>query len=194
MTTTRARAGTRRVTGAVVGAVALGLLLGACATTTDVEPLAAGAPTGGPAPAPVTAAEEEDPLAGSDLSRVGPEQAAEIEDRVVTAEEYAAAFERYRGCMADAGHELGSVLHHDLVYRFVVSDAAVQDGTDDACYETEFHHVDGLWQIREEVYALSGQPEWEQECLRVRGVVPGATPEERHRQLRALGLDWGDCP
>ena len=49
--------------------------------------------------------------------------------------------------MADAGHELGSVLHHDLVYRFVVSDAAVQDGTDDACYETEFHHVDGIEQV-----------------------------------------------
>jgi len=178
-----------------VGAVALGLLLGACATTTDVEPLAAGAPTAAPTGLPVTAAqEEEDPLAGFDLSRVGPEQAAEVEDRVVTAEEYAAAFERFRACSADAGHPLGSVLHHDLVYRYVVSDAAVQDGTDGACYETEFQHVDGLWQSREEVYALSGQPEWEEECLRVRGVVPGATPEERNRQLRALGLDWGDCP
>jgi len=185
MTTTRARAAARRATGVGAGAVAMGLLLGACGTTTGVQPVAAGAAVGGAA--------AEDPLVGADLSRVGPEQAAEIEDRVATEEEYAAAFERYRGCMAAAGHELGSVLHHDLVYRFVVADAAVQDGTDDACYEAEFHHVDTLWQTREEVYALSGQPEWEQECLRSRGVAPAATSEERTRQLRALGLDWGDC-
>ncbi len=104
----------------------------------------------GPAAPTSPAPDLEDPLGDLDLSVASPAQAAEIADRVVTMEDYRAAYGRYRACMGAGGYEL-EVMPPVLasgVHGFAVPDEAVQSGVDGACYDREFRFTDLLWQTR----------------------------------------------
>ena len=80
------------------------------------------------------------------------QQQLEISDGVVTRAEYVAAYNRYIGCMAAGGYDVGGITQSDdaVLLSYVVPDAAVNDGTDEFCYETEFKQVDIGWQISQE--------------------------------------------
>lgn len=96
---------------------------------------------------PSRAAPSGDELAGVDTSDASAEQAAEIDDRDVTLEEYEAAFDRFSECMAAAGFELGNGHFYDDRYHYSVPSDAVDDGADQECYRAEFFYVDMLWQV-----------------------------------------------
>lgn len=89
-----------------------------------------------------------DELADVDTSDASAEQAAEIDDRDVTLEEYEAAFGRFRECLAAAGFELGAGYFHEDRYHYTVPSEAVEDGADEECYRSELYYVDMLWQLR----------------------------------------------
>lgn len=89
-----------------------------------------------------------DELADVDTSDASAEQAAEIDDRDVTLEEYEAAFGRFRECLAAAGFELGAGYFHEDRYHYSVPSEAVEDGADEECYRSELYYVDMLWQVR----------------------------------------------
>jgi hypothetical protein len=75
------------------------------------------------------------------------QQLAEIEDGVVTRDEYVAAFNRFIGCMGAAGYDLSTAPQTATVFTYAVPDAAVTDGTDERCYLTQFKQVDMIWQV-----------------------------------------------
>jgi uncharacterized lipoprotein len=85
-----------------------------------------------------------DPLAGVDTSEASAEQAGEIDDRVVTLDEYHAAFERFRACMDAAGFEIGNGHFYDGSYHYTVPSEAVDAGADEECYRAELYLVDLL--------------------------------------------------
>src|SRR5690349_14068068 len=107
------------------------MLLGGCSSAAPPARFAGGKP---------------DPLRGADLSGVSAAQAGEIGDRAATADEYEAAFQRYRKCLDAAGHALRDVEFRNRVYEFSVPNEAVEDGTDQTCYRAEFQYTDVLWQ------------------------------------------------
>ncbi|CAN5258069.1 hypothetical protein BH11ACT5_BH11ACT5_27800 [soil metagenome] len=80
------------------------------------------------------------------------QQQLEISDGVVTRAEYVAAYNRFIGCMAAGGYDVGGFTQSDDagLLSYVVPSAAVTDGTDEFCYETEFKQVDIGWQISQE--------------------------------------------
>ncbi|WP_146237553.1 hypothetical protein [Georgenia satyanarayanai] len=90
-----------------------------------------------------------------DLSEASSEQAAALDDREVTLDEYQAAFTRYQECLSGAGHELGSVIFDGQEYSYVVSTDAVESGADDECYRTEFSYVDMYWQTSDRLQDAS---------------------------------------
>jgi hypothetical protein len=65
-----------------------------------------------------------DPLKGADLSGASAAQAGEISDRAATADEYQAAFQRYRTCLKAAGYELKDLEFKNHVYEFGVPNEA----------------------------------------------------------------------
>ena len=152
----------------------------------------------GPA-APASPAPEPslDPLDGADLSVVSPAQAAEIADRVVTEQDYRAAYGRYRACMGAAGYEL-EVMPPVLasgVHSFAVPDEAVQSGVDEACYMGEFRFTDMLWQtspaVQDSPAAVqerAEQTEQFRDCLRERGIEPRESAQEVEQQVREADL------
>lgn len=73
-------------------------------------------------------------------------QQAELADGTVTLEEYRAAFDRYRACLQDAGHDVSSLTDMGDHYRWVLMDDVVSSGADEACYPAEFAEVDMRWQ------------------------------------------------
>lgn len=77
------------------------------------------------------------------------QQRAELSDGVVTRPEYAAAFNRYLGCLAALGHDAGGFEQREDYDRFLFGPpgAAVDDGSDEICYTREFKDVDTLWQM-----------------------------------------------
>jgi hypothetical protein len=72
-----------------------------------------------------------------------------IADGVVTRTEYLAGFNRYAGCMAAAGYAIGDVDQTAPVIQYPTSNAAVQSGADNRCYQTQFRAVDELWQTED---------------------------------------------
>jgi hypothetical protein len=136
----------------------------------------------------------EDPLTGVDLSAVSEAQAAEISDRVATADEYQAAFQRYRECLSAAGFELRDMEYTGLVYQYGVPDEAVQDGADDECYESEFRYTDILWQGTDAVQNSSETAQFVRECLQDQGIEPADTMKEMDAQLREAGIEITTCP
>lgn len=80
------------------------------------------------------------------------QQKQEMSDGVVTRAEYAAAFNRFLGCMAAGGHDIGGTQQRDdsVLFSYAIPEAAHSDGTDDTCYAREFREVDSTWQISQE--------------------------------------------
>jgi hypothetical protein len=78
------------------------------------------------------------------------EQAAALADGVVDEQEYLAGLNRYIDCVAQAGFTIDVLDTGEPVARYVVPDAAVQDGADERCYAAEFRELDIEWQISQE--------------------------------------------
>lgn len=138
----------------------------------------------------------DDPLADMDVSDASAAQVAEISDGEATADEYAAAFQRFRECVSAAGFELTDVTYASPVYEYAVPDAAVQDGVDMECYRAEFYYVDVLWQGSDVVQDARNADEpvpLLQNCLRERGIEPGDTAGEVDEQLREAGIEVAEC-
>lgn len=133
------------------------------------------------------------PAVESQAPGASPEQAAEIDDGVVTADEYETAFQRFRNCMSGAGFELADVEFNGLLYDYSVPDAAVVDGVDVECYDSEFRYVDMIWQGSDEVQNSSETAELLRECLQSRGIEPATTLEEMDEQMRDAGIDPAEC-
>jgi hypothetical protein len=76
------------------------------------------------------------------------QQQAELRDGVVTRQEYVAAFNRFLGCMAAGGHDVGGIEQRDqdVTFPMGIPDAANNDGTYETCYVREYREVDGQWQ------------------------------------------------
>lgn len=134
------------------------------------------------------------PLTGVDVSNGSPAQAEEISDREATADEYQAAFQRFRECMSAAGFELEDVEFANFVYEFGIPNAAVEDGTDAECYQAEFQYVDMLWQSTEEVQNSSDAAQFLRECLQEHDIEPAGTLREMSDQLREAGIEPSECP
>lgn len=139
-----------------------------------------------------------DTLTGLDLSVASPAQAAEIADRVASPAEYRAAYGRYRACMLAGGYELEAmppVLAVGGRHTFAVPDEAVQSGVDGECYDREYKFVDILWQTALPVDPDEARTTDERfrECLRERGIEPREAPADVDKQVRAAGIDIGDC-
>lgn len=139
------------------------------------------------------AAPTTDPLAGVKAAEVSAAQAAEIEDGVATADEYQAAFQRYRDCLSAAGFELAKVEFTNLVYTFGVPNAAVEDGADAKCYSSEFKYSDILWQTSDGVQDSSETARVVRECLHEQGIDPAGTLDEMNEQLREAGIELPEC-
>ncbi|WP_418605296.1 hypothetical protein [Georgenia sp. SUBG003] len=158
--------------------IVLAVLLGGCSSSAPSEP-----PAGGKA----------DALTDVDVSDASAEQAAEISDRMATADEYRAAFQRYRECLSAAGFELTDLDPTGSVYEYAVPDAAVEDGADAECYDAEFRYVDMLWQTAEDVQNSSDTAQLHRECLQERGIEPADTLEQMSEQLREAGIELPEC-
>ena len=139
---------------------------------------------------------ESDPLAGADLTGISEAQAAEIEDRVATEEENRAAYERYRQCLSAAGFEISKdpMLKPDGTFmNGGLSDAAVQSGVDQECYEREWYMTDMLFQSRPEFQNHPSRTQWMRDCLEERGIEPDETAAELFEQIRQAGISVVEC-
>lgn len=158
--------------------VAVVLLLAGCSSSASSEQSADGA---------------DGPLTGVDVSEASEAQAAEISDRVATADEYQAGFQRYRECLSAAGFELTGVEFTNSVYEFGVPNAAVEDGADEVCYVSEFRYTDMLWQNTDAVQNSSDTAQLLRECLQERGIEPRDSLEELEEQLSGAGIELPEC-
>lgn len=120
------------------------------------------------------------------------QQLAEIEDGVITRDEYVAAFNRYSGCMGAAGVDVRAADPDAVIFHYSIPDAAVSSGTDELCYNTQFMQVDMGWQIQNS--ASSDTARVLGACLAAAGIAPASTTEEMLAQLEAAGIDPGSCP
>ncbi|QGH69175.1 hypothetical protein [Pseudactinotalea sp. HY158] len=120
-------------------------------------------------------------------------QAEEISDRVATAEEYQAAFTRYRECLRASGFELEDVRFENHEYHFGVPNAAVSDGADYECYQAEYRYVDILWQNSDLVQEARDPSPAFRECLQERGIEPAENMNEILEQLREAGIEPPEC-
>ena len=84
-------------------------------------------------------------------------QRAEIRDRVVTSDEYHAAFDRYRECLADAGYKVVIAPDFNGILQYSIPTEAIEAGVDDPCYAREFDKVDLMWQLAHEDTSYSAQ-------------------------------------
>ncbi|MPV49914.1 hypothetical protein GCG21_07830 [Pseudactinotalea sp. HY160] len=132
-------------------------------------------------------------LKDADTSNVSAAQAEEISDRVATADEYHAAFARYRECLSAAGFELENVQFNHPVYEARVPNAAVEDGADSECYQAEFRYVDILWQNSDLVQEARDPSPAFRECLQERGIEPAENMNEILEQLREAGIEPPEC-
>ena len=132
-------------------------------------------------------------LTGLDVSDASEAQAAEISDRMATADEYQAAFQRYRECLSAAGFELRDVDLTGPVYEAGVPSAAVENGADEECYVSEFRYTDMLWQTSDAVQNNSESAQFLRECLREHGIEPADTLEEMDEQRREAGIEVPEC-
>lgn len=145
------------------------------------------------APSEPSAKSTDDPLRGVDVSHASAAQAAEIRDRVATADEYQAAFQRFRECLSAAGFELTDVEFTNSEYEFGVPNTAVEDGAHGPCYVSEFRYTDWLWQSSHAVHKNSETARLLRECLQERGIEPRDTLEEMDGQLREAGIEVPEC-
>ena len=74
------------------------------------------------------------------------EQSATMADGTVTEAEYQEGFERYQQCMADAGYPVDVADAAGPLISYSTSGAAVDSGSEGACYAAEFRSIDIAWQ------------------------------------------------
>jgi hypothetical protein len=74
------------------------------------------------------------------------EQSAAIANGTVTEAEYREGFSRYQQCMADAGYSVGVADSAGPLISYSNSSAAVDSGSERACYVAEFESIEIAWQ------------------------------------------------
>ena len=126
------------------------------------------------------------------------EQAAALEDGVVTREEYEAGFLRFEACMEKIGIDLiGGFVSADLItYSYMPQGTAEEEN----CYYAEYDQLDGAWQLENGDH--EGGLAFLRGCLEQYGIRPEIDPAAKpSRQLEALerqvadaGLDLATCP
>jgi hypothetical protein len=75
------------------------------------------------------------------------QQSAAIADGTVTEAEYREGFARYQQCMTDAGYPVDVSTSAGPLIRYTNSSAAVDSGSERACYASEFMSIDIAWQL-----------------------------------------------
>lgn len=118
-------------------------------------------------------------------------QNAAMEDGIVTRDEYVVAYQRFSACMSEAGFPLVFVDLNKTVIEYSTTQEAETDGASARCYGREFLEVDQAWQIANEDTSETARVLGE--CLRARGIAPGATLAEKEVQLEAAGIRLQDC-
>lgn len=118
-------------------------------------------------------------------------QAEAVSDKVVDADEYQAGFKRYSSCLADAGYEVVVKGEVNFSVDYAVPDAAVQSGSDQACYEGEFQLIDMMWQLAHQDTSQSTQKL--RDCLTEHGITPEETTDQIVEQLTEAGIGPEDC-
>ena len=111
------------------------------------------------------------------------EQAAALEDGVVTREEYEAGFRRFEACMTELGIELLDVdMNAPVLSASYLTQGTVEE---ENCFYAEFGQIDTSWQIENndhsvDVAALAS-------CLEANGVKPAHDVGEKTiRQFETL--------
>ncbi|WP_146073384.1 hypothetical protein [Cryobacterium sp. N22] len=74
------------------------------------------------------------------------EQSAAMADGTVIEAEYREGFARYQRCMTDAGYPVGVADSPGPLISYSNSGAAVDSGSEGACYAAEFELIDMAWQ------------------------------------------------
>lgn len=81
------------------------------------------------------------------LATPSAQQQLELSDGKITLDEYVEAFNRFEGCMAEAGHPMGVVPLTDGLFHYGLPEAA-EAASDTQCYPREFEDVDIAWQTQ----------------------------------------------
>jgi hypothetical protein len=85
-------------------------------------------------------------------------QQAEMADDTVTRDEYLAAFNRYVGCVGEAGYWIDGGNPSAVILSFSIPTAAIDSGADERCYVSEFQQVDTKWQLQNQDASESTLP------------------------------------
>ena len=118
-------------------------------------------------------------------------QAEAMADGIVTREEYVAGFDRYVACMAGAGYHVDGGNRTATLISYSIVAAAVDDGTDQLCYDPEYKDIDMTWQIAH--VDESETTQLLRDCLTAHGVTPAYPSAEVDQQLKDNGIDPRDC-
>jgi hypothetical protein len=136
--------------------------------------------------------EEAAPSSGAlSESVMSAEQRDAVKDRVVTPDEYHAAYRRFASCMSQAGYTLIEEGEERGVLKYSVPGTAVASGVDEKCYNQEFSAVDESWQLAHE--EESEGAEVLRACLKKFGLEPGANNAERQQILEKAGHTLQEC-
>jgi hypothetical protein len=122
-----------------------------------------------------------------DPADISAAQRAEVADGVVTFDEYQAAFQRLKACMAAKGYTMEPATLKNEVIQAPYRDTGDSDKVYTACYSLEYAFVDSEWQTYRENFGKEAG--YLAECLREHGVEPGVTYDERDAQLFEIGVD-----
>ena len=122
---------------------------------------------------------------------------ADLADGTVTEEEYQASFERYRGCLRDAGYELQNIFMNGPFVFYEAPAAAVESGVDDECYFAEYFATWRVWtNINHEANERQGRIH---ECVGKHGIDTSTesgwamSDAEMEQLLIEAGVDPEDC-
>lgn len=119
------------------------------------------------------------------------QQLAAMSDGHVAADEYRAALERFRSCLADGGYEVLVQGEYNGTMDYSIPSAAVDSGVDGTCYEREFTQVDTAWQLAHEDTSRSAQ--LVRDCLESNGIALQGTLAGMVEQLREAGISTRSC-
>lgn len=126
-----------------------------------------------------------------DMSVMSDDQQAALADGMVSHDEYQAGFTRFQACLSSLGFEILVDGETNSTILYSVPDAAVQSGADAGCYDLEFRHIDGMWQVDHEDTSHSAEDL--RDCLVAHEISPQETLQEMAQQLEDAGIDTADC-
>ncbi|MHA6695408.1 hypothetical protein [Homoserinimonas sp. A520] len=127
----------------------------------------------------------------TNMSGPSDQQLTEMSDGEITSDEYRAAFERFRSCLADGGYEVLMQGEHNATVDYSIPSAAVDSGVDAECYDREFQQVDTTWQVAREDTSRSAQHI--RDCLEANGIAPDETLTRMVKQVREAGISTASC-